>query len=129
MRQASRIRALLHDSKACGIHGRWLVQIRAPKILPRLLQIRQFASEDSEAVELINRILPCQRHVSIGVAIEKCEGLHDDRDGGAEPGARFVQQVPLFAGLPMERISRQGKGDPRASVDENRLALPPQTSS
>ncbi len=37
----------LHDGKAGGIHGRELVQVRAPEVLPRLFQIAQLARKYS----------------------------------------------------------------------------------
>ena len=51
-------------------------------------------------------LLPCQRHLSVGVAIEKCECLEDHRDGSVKLRARSVEQVPVFASLLVERTPR-----------------------
>src|SRR6266849_6884515 len=114
----------LHDRKTGGIDGRQLMQVRTSKVLPRLLQIAQLAGKDFRGAGLIDGFFPRQRHVPVGVAIEKCERLDDNGNGGVKLRARSVQQVPLLPCLRMERISRQREGYPCPAVDEHRLPLP-----
>ena len=42
-----------------------------------------------------------ERHVSVGVAIKKCECLDENGNGGVKLRARSVQQLPLFSRLDM----------------------------
>jgi hypothetical protein len=65
----------LHDGETGGIYCRQLVQARASKVVPRLFQIAQLAGKDFYRVGLIDGFFPCQRHVPVGVAIEKRECL------------------------------------------------------
>ena len=51
----------LHDRKAGGVDGGQLVQIRASKIVPRLLQIAQLAWKNPYRAGLVGGFLPCQR--------------------------------------------------------------------
>jgi hypothetical protein len=67
----------LHDRKAGGIDRRQFVQICASKVFPRLLQIARLAGQDFYGAGPINGFFPRQRHVSVGVAIKKCECLDD----------------------------------------------------
>jgi hypothetical protein len=89
----------LHDRKAGGIDGGQLVQVRASKIFPRLLQIAQLAGKDFYGAGLTDGFFPRQRHVPVGVAIEECECLDDDGNAGMKFRAGSVQQVPLLSRL------------------------------
>ena len=66
----------LHDGEAGRVHGRQLVQVRAPKILPRLLQIAQLAGKDPDGSRFVDRTLPRQGHVPVGIALKKGECLN-----------------------------------------------------
>lgn len=44
-------------------------------------------------------------------------------------GTGLLQDVPLFPGLQVKRVTRQGEGDPRAAVDERGFVVPNQGSS
>ena len=101
----------------------------AAKILPRLFQIAQFARENVNPRALLDRFLPGKRHLPVGVPIQKREGLDHDGNRGVQPSAGPLQQVPLLARLPVQRVARQSQCDPSAAVDEDRLALPHQSSS
>ena len=106
-----------------------LCRSRTPEIFPRSLQIAQVAGKDVESARPGYRVFPRQRHIPVGVAIEKGECLNDNRNGGVQPGAGRTQQVPLFPRLRMQRVSRQRQGDPRPAVDEDRFALSDHGSS
>ena len=111
----------LHDSEASGIDGGQFVQVATPEIFPRSLQIAQTTGKDVESARPGYQVFPRQRHIPVGVAIEKGECLNDNRNGGVQPGAGRTQQIPLFPRLRMQRVSRQRQGDPRPAVDEDRL--------
>ncbi len=119
----------LHDREAGGIDGGQFVQVGTPEIFPRSLQITQVAGKDVESARPGHRVFPRQRHIPVGVAIEKGKCLNDNRNGGVQPGAGRTQQVPLFPRLRMQRVSRQRQGDPRPAVDEDRFALSDHGSS
>jgi hypothetical protein len=119
----------LHDGKARRIHGRELVQVRAPEVFPRLRQIAQFAGQNLDRAGLMDRIFPCQRYVPVGIAFEESECLDNNRDGGVKFRAGSMQGIPLLPGLRVQRITRKRKGDPRAAIDEHRLPLPHHGSS
>src|SRR3989441_11360097 len=119
----------LHDRKARGIDSRELVEILAPEILPRLLQITQLAGKNLGRAGLIDRVLPCKRHVPVGVAFEEGECLDDDRHGSMKLCTGSLERIPLLAGLRMQRITRKREGDPRAAIDERGFALAHQGSS
>ncbi len=91
----------LHDREARRVDGRQFVQIRVAKVFPRLLQIAQLAGKDFYGAGLIDRFSPRQRHVPVGVAIEKCECLDDNGNGGVKLRACSMQQIPLLARLRM----------------------------
>ena len=95
----------LHDCKARRIDGRQFVQVCASKVFPRLLQITQLTGKDFYGAGLIDGILPHQRHVPIGIAIEKCECLDENGNGGMKFRACTLQQVPLLSRLRVERVS------------------------
>ncbi|HEX9277003.1 MAG TPA: hypothetical protein VGA51_11490 [Casimicrobiaceae bacterium] len=118
-----------HDRKARCIDGREPVEIVAPEIFPRNFEIAQLAGKDLHRSGLIDRLFPRQRHIAVGVAIEKSERLDYDRDRRVKFGARSLQDVPLFPGLRVKRITRKSKGNPRSAVDERGFAVPHQGSS
>ena len=91
----------LHDGKAGGIDGRQLVQIRASKVLPRLLQVAQLARKNPYHAGFVDSFLLCQRDIPIGVTIEKCECLDDDGNGTVKLRACPAQQIPLLSRLRM----------------------------
>jgi hypothetical protein len=64
----------LHDREAGGIDGGQFVQVSAPEIFQRSLQIAEVAGKDVESARPGYRILPRQRHIFVGVAIEKPVG-------------------------------------------------------
>ena len=99
------------------------------KVFPRSLQIAQVADKNLEGVQPVYRLFPRQRHIPSGVAVEKRECLDDDRNRGVQPGAGSEQQFPLLPRPRMQRVARQRQSDPRAAVDEDRLALPHHGSS
>jgi hypothetical protein len=84
-----------------GIDRRQFVQICASKVFPRLLQIARLAGKDFYGARPIDGFFPRQRHVSVGVAIKKCECLDDNGNGGVKLRARSVQLLPLFSRLGM----------------------------
>src|SRR5262249_13302729 len=90
-----------HDRKAGGVDGGQLVQIRASKIVPRLLQIAQLAWKNPYRAGLVDGFLPCQRDIPIGVTIEKCECLDDHGNGTVKFRACPAQQLPLLSRLRM----------------------------
>ena len=53
------------------------------------------------ALERMDGLFPRQRHVPVGVAIEECECLDDNGNGGVKLRACSVQQVPLLSRLRM----------------------------
>jgi hypothetical protein len=53
----------LHDREAGGIDGGQFVQVSAPEIFPRSLQIAKVAGKDVESARPGYRILPRQRHI------------------------------------------------------------------
>ena len=79
-REGDRDTGALHDGKAGGIDGRQLVHIRAPEVSPGLLQVAQLAAKDLDRAGFIDRFLPRQCYVPIGVALEEGERLDDDGD-------------------------------------------------
>ena len=81
----------LHDREARRVDGRQFVQIRVTKVFPRLLQIAQLAGKDFYGAGLIDRFSPRQRHVPVGVAVEKCECLDDNGNGGVKLRACSMQ--------------------------------------
>ena len=91
----------LHDRKAGGVDGGQLVQIRASKIFPRLFQVAQLAWKNPYRAGLVDSFLPCQRDISIGVTIEKCECLDDYGNGTVKFRAHSAQQLPLLSRLRM----------------------------
>ena len=91
----------LHNREAGGIHGGQLVQIRAPKIFPRVLQVARLARKNPHGAELVDCFLPCQRDIPIGISIEKRERLDDDGNGSVELCACPEQPVPLLPRLRM----------------------------
>src|SRR5262249_34652063 len=66
-----------HDHEAGRVDGRELVQVGAPEVVPGLLEIAQLAGKHLDGSGLIERLLPCERNVAAGIAIEKCECLDD----------------------------------------------------
>ena len=105
------------------------MQIGTLEVVPCSLEITQIARQDLETPEILYRSFPYESHISIGIAIEKGERLDHDWNGGVQLCASSTQQVPLLAGLRVERISPQRQGDPGSAVNENRLALAHQGSS
>jgi hypothetical protein len=91
----------LHDRKAGGIDGGQLVQVRASKVFPRLLQVARLARKNPYCAGFVDGFLPCQRDIPIGVAIEKCECLDDDGNGTVKLRACPAQQIPLLSRLRM----------------------------
>ena len=89
----------LHDGKARRIDRRKLVQVGAPEIRPRQLQIAQLAGKNPDRAGFIDRLFPCQRHVPVGVAFEESEGLDDDGNRAVQFGAGRMERLPLLAGL------------------------------
>ena len=65
----------LHNGETSGVDGRQFVQLGAAKVLPRLFQIAQFASENVHSRALLNRFLPRKCHLPVGVPVQKREGL------------------------------------------------------
>ena len=61
--------------------------------------------EESLRYTLIDRVFPRQRHVPVGIAVEKSECLDDDGHRCEEPRAGFVQQFPAFSRPHMQGIS------------------------
>lgn len=117
-----------HDGEAGRVHGRQLVQVRAPKIFPRLLQIAQLAGKDLDGSRLVDRTLLRQGHVPVGIALKKGECLNDHGNGGVKLRTGTLQNFPLVPRLRVQRIPRERKRDPRSAVDESGLALPHQGS-
>lgn len=113
----------LHDGKAGCIDGRELVQVRAAKEFPRLFQIAQLAGENLDGAGLVDRTLPRQGDVAVGVALEESKRLDDDRYRGVELDTCAVEDVPLLSCLRVQRIARESEGDPCSAVDESGLAL------
>jgi len=95
----------LHDREARRVDGRQFVQIRVTKVFPRLLQIAQLAGKDFYGSGLIYGLFPRQRHVPVGIAVEKRECLDDNGNGGVELGTSSVQSVPLLSCLHVQGIS------------------------
>ena len=87
----------LHDHKASGVDGGKLVQICAPKIFPGLLQVAQLARQNPYCAGFVDSFLPCQRDMSIGVTIKKCECLDDYGNGTVKLRACAAQQFPLLS--------------------------------
>ena len=63
----------LHDREAGGVDRRELVQVGASEVFPRLFQIARLAGKNRYGSRLIDCLFPGQRHVPVGVSIEKCE--------------------------------------------------------
>jgi hypothetical protein len=118
-----------HDHETRGVDSRELVQIAASKVLPRVLQIPQIALENLHGSGFVDRILPGERDIPIGVAFEERERLDYDGHGGVELCAGSAQPVPLIACLGVKRIARERERDPRAAVDESGFTLPHQGAS
>ena len=89
----------LHDREAGSIDRRQFVQISASEVFPGLLQIAQLAGKEFYGVRPIDGFLPRQRHVSVSIAIKKCECLDDNGNGGVKLRAGSVQQLPLLSSL------------------------------
>src|SRR6266540_3443762 len=108
----------------------WKESIYKPRTVKILnFEIAQLAGKDLHRSGLIDRLFPRQRHIAVGVAIEKSERLDYDRDRRVKFGARSLQDVPLFPGLRVKRITRKSKGNPRSAVDKRGFAVPHQGSS
>src|SRR5690349_9357745 len=69
--------------------------------IPTTAANRAARREGFYGAALIDRFSPRQRHVTVGVAIEKCECLHDNGNGDVKLRAFFMQQIPLLARLRM----------------------------
>src|SRR5579863_7037148 len=67
-----------HDHETRRVDRRKLVKVGTPKIVPRLLQIPQIARKQFYNAGSSDGFFPDERHVAVGVAVEKREGFDDD---------------------------------------------------
>src|SRR5579859_6281205 len=105
------------------------MEVATSKVGPRLLKVAQLAGENLYEAGLVDRLLPRQRDIPVGIALKECECLDDDRNGSMELCTGAVQSMPPLRCLLVQRISRQRKGDPRPAINESCLPLPHQGSS
>src|SRR6266481_5578850 len=119
----------LHDGKTRRVDGRELVQVRAPEVFQRLVEIAQLAGKDPHRAGSVDRLPPRQRHVAVGIALQEGERFDYDGNGRVKSGASPMQDFPLLASLPVKRVTRKGEGDPGSAVDEGGFAVPHQGSS
>ena len=112
-----------HDREARCVHQGELVQVGAPQEVPRLFEVVKVARNDSQETRFVQGLLPSQRDVPVGVAIEEGECLDDHGNRRVKFGARLQQRLPLASRSAVKRVARQRQRDPCTAVDERRLAL------
>ena len=119
----------LHDHEAGCVDRGQFVEIGAPEIFPRPLQIAELARKDFQSAPPRHPFLPRQSDIPVRVAIEKRECLDDHGNGGMKPGAGGAQQVPLLPRPRMQRVPQQRQRNPCTAVDKDWLALSDHGSS
>jgi hypothetical protein len=75
------------------------VQIRAPKIFPRLLQIAQLAWKNPYRAGLVDGFLPIKRDISMALRSRNVNVSMTNGNGTVKFRACPAQQLPLLARL------------------------------
>ena len=87
------------------------MEICTSKIFPSQFQITQLAGQDLDGFGFVYALLLCQRHPSVGVAVEKCEMPRRSQERRCEASRPFRVAGPsvreLARGMNLVRVREQ----------------------